>query len=150
MRKTNEGTVTLDASRPPIRRVTVEGTITEAAVRAYLADAARLLANGDEHVLVYDLLRMNALGAVHRRIQAQWIVEHRVGIRKLCRGAGFAMYSAVQRGALTALLWLTPLPFDHAIFATVVEAESWALQQMKQQTKQHSARPKGWGRRADP
>jgi hypothetical protein len=141
----NEGSVTLDASRPPIRRVTVKGTITETAVRAYLADAARLLENGAEHVLVYDLLRMNALGAVHRRIQAQWIAEHRLAIRKLCRGAGFAMCSAVQRGALTALLWLTPLPFDHAIFATVAEAESWALQQIK-----HPARPKGWGRRADP
>ncbi len=141
MRGTHEwGSVTLDASRPPIRRVTVEGTITEAAVRAYLADAARLLDTGAEHVLVYDLLRMNALGAVHRRIQAEWIVEHRLAIRKLCRGAGFAMCSAVQRGALTALLWLTPLPFGHAIFATVAEAESWALQQMK-----HSARPKRWG-----
>lgn len=127
---TKAGSVTLDVSRPPIRRVTVEGTVSEAAVRAYLAQAKHLLDEGAPHVLVYDLLRMDGLGAVHRRIQAEWVRENQLAIRKLCRGAGFAMCSALQRGTLTAVLWLSPLPFQYAIFDSVHEAEQWALKRM--------------------
>lgn len=39
--------------------------------------------------------------------------------------------SPIVRGALTAILWLSPLPQPHLVTASMAEAERWTLDKLR-------------------
>lgn len=116
----------VDSSGFPLVRITYEGKIDDDAFRAHLAEYAALIARKQRYALVFDATRSGAPGAAQRRMQADFIEEHRAQLSVLCAGGAFAISSPVIRGALTAILWVTSLPFPHTVVADVKSAEAWA------------------------
>jgi hypothetical protein len=120
----------MDATQVPLVRVTVEGRVSDADFRTYLLDSDRLIAAGARYVLLYDLLRAEGVTALQRRLQSEWIHKNEGTLHRLCLGAAFAIDSAIMRGTLTAILWISPLPFEHAVVPSIPEAEAWVRDRM--------------------
>ena len=63
-----------------------------------------------------------------RSLQAEWIEQNRELLRAVCAGMGFVVPSnGVVRGALTAILWLAPIPVHTTVHASMEEALDWAI-----------------------
>ena len=59
-------------------------------------------------------------------MQADQMRDDRVRLQAQCVGGAFVLGAPLVRGALTAIFWLQPLPFDHVVVPDEARAESWA------------------------
>lgn len=84
------------------------------------ADAA-----GKRLVLFVDGLRSEGLSAKQRQVTADFTTKHEGLIRRVCLAQAVTLESALQRGILTAILWLKPPPTDLRAFKTRAEAEAF-------------------------
>jgi hypothetical protein len=57
-----------------------------------------------------------------RKLQAEWMQQHRELIAATCMGMAFVIESRLVRGALTAIFWVTPSPVPYSVHATLHEA----------------------------
>ena len=84
------------------------------------ADAA-----GRRIVLLADGTRSEGMTAHQRRVTAEFTVKHEALIRRVCAGQGVVIVSAIQRGIMTAILWIKPPPTELRAFKTRAEAEAF-------------------------
>lgn len=119
------GSFSIDRSAFPKVMVRYVGAISDDAFRAHLADFSALLAGGKRYGVVFDATSAERPSAVQRRMQSDWIERNKSDIRAMCVGGAFAITSPFVRGAMQAILWVSPMPFEHVLFATVPEAEEW-------------------------
>lgn len=115
----------LDTSRWPIVVTTLVGTFDETAAEAYLADfVARVLDRHSPFVSIVDTRGANmAPSAKVRRRVAEWEATYGdVGV-KYNRCVVYVSDSAIMRGAMTALHWLSPPRVPTFTEATLEEAE---------------------------
>jgi predicted Zn-ribbon and HTH transcriptional regulator len=123
--------IVLDVSRAPLLITTATGVLREAEYRDHLTQCTELIVKvGRPYAYVYDGTGIVQMPSSCRKLQAEWINEHRMVIRSLNRGCGFAFASALTRGLLTAVHWLSPPPYPHAIFAVRGEAIRWCIDQL--------------------
>lgn len=61
-----------------------------------------------------------------RKMQADWINEHRELLAATCLGIAFVIPSPLVRGALTAIFWIAQLPIPHTVHGTLASAIDWA------------------------
>lgn len=120
------GSIKFDHSDFPLVRVTFVGDATNEEFAAYLAEMGQLFLRRKPNATVLDAREAGMTPATQRRMQAEWIREHEDDLRRFSRGTAFVISSPVIRGALTAILWLQPMPQPHVVVATVAEAEAWA------------------------
>lgn len=121
----------LDRSRAPVIRVTLDGAVTDSAFARYLAESDQVLANGEHYALIYDAARHFELSPKQRRLQADWVRLNEAVVGKLCVGAAFVLDTAASRGALTAILWLTKLPFEYVILKSIHEGQAWVRERLQ-------------------
>lgn len=57
-----------------------------------------------------------------RKLQAEWMQEHRELIAATCMGMAFVIENRLVRGALTAIFWVTPSPVPYSVHASLHEA----------------------------
>ena len=124
--------IRLDATHTPIVRVTLGREGNDGDFQAYLADSDRVLQDGRPYALVYDALGGYGLSPVQRRLQTEWIQRNHTTLHQLCVAGAFAITSSAVRGALTAILWVAPLPFEFRTFGTALEAEIWVREKLGQ------------------
>jgi hypothetical protein len=117
---------TVDGSRAPLIVVRFVGTVDDDAFERYLAEYAAVFDAKQRYAVVLDAMEAGVPTARQRARQAAWMGEHDATLRRLCVGGAFAIRSGLVRGALTAILWLQPLPFPYAVVGSVPEAELWA------------------------
>jgi hypothetical protein len=67
---------------------------------------------------------------LHRRRQADWIRDNAALIKAYSACTAFVIGSPLVRGALTAILWLQPMPSPYTVLATLALAQAWALEQL--------------------
>ena len=115
----------MDTSAFPKVRIRFVGGVDDAAFRVSLDDTARLLARGQRYSIVLDATRAERPTAVQRKLQAEFVSANAATLKRLCVGGAFAIASPIVRGALQAILWVAPLPFEHVVFGTTQEAEAW-------------------------
>lgn len=123
--------ITLDTSSSPILRVSFEGEVSEAEMRAHLAELTRAIRERPLNAIVYDARRSGTPSAVQRRLQAEWMKEHEALIRSRNAGVAFVIESALIRGALTAILWMQPMATEHTVVATMDEALRWSTERLR-------------------
>ena len=104
---------------------------SEAEHEAHLAQLSDIIEKGKVRqeyrwVVINNLKVVFQGSAMYRRRQADWMKDHEDELRHRTAGIGFVMDSQIMRGALTAVLWLAPLPCPHRIFATIGDAMLWA------------------------
>ncbi len=123
--------ITIDTARWPLVSIRFFGAADDATFGGYLAEYDRLLERNERYGILLDALESAAPSARQRSLQAAWMKERQGKLAERCVAGGFAIASPLVRGALTAILWLQPLPFPHSVHATVFDAENWVRSRMK-------------------
>lgn len=62
-----------------------------------------------------------------RKLQAEWLEEHRDSIARNTVAMSFVIDNALVRGALTAIFWVTGPPVPHKVHSTLAEAITHAI-----------------------
>jgi hypothetical protein len=124
------GSITFDYRKLPLLRVNYVGTVNDQSFQDYINDLAAVAKIGRPYLLLADATDAGVPSAKQRMMQTQAIKEYRSLFASVCKGAAFVIDSMMVRGALTAMLWVQPLPYDHIVVATVREAEEWLQKQL--------------------
>jgi hypothetical protein len=121
-----------DESRWPIVVVTPPTQLLEGAVfEKYLADVQKYYERGQAFGLVFDIRRSPPLNAAQRRRISEEIDRAARDFPSIRVVQGIVLASAVQRGIVSAITWLTKQPAPTAVFAEVDEAVAWAQKELR-------------------
>jgi hypothetical protein len=80
---------------------------------------------GKRVTLLADGTRSSGMSARQRRISAEFSDRNEALLRRVCAAQAVVLVSALQRGVLTAIMWLKPPPVDLRAFKTREEAEAF-------------------------
>jgi hypothetical protein len=123
---------TFDESRWPIVVVTPPTRPLEgAAFEKYLADVQTYYERGQAFGLVFDIRRSPPMNASQRRRISEEIDRAARDYPNLRVVQGIVIASAVQRGIVSAITWLTKQPTPTAVFAEVDAAVAWAQKELR-------------------
>jgi hypothetical protein len=114
-----------DATTLPLLRITFAGSVDDDAFRAYLGEYRAVLSQGKPYAVLLDASDAGVPSSAQRKLQADFIRDNAVVMGAVCVGGAFIIQSTLVRGALTAILWLQPMPFRHVVVGTVAEGEAW-------------------------
>ncbi len=96
-------------------------------------DESELQTYFDAFVAVHDrekpFVHMSKAGM--RKKAADFMVTERARSARLCRGSVQVASSTLLRGAITAIQWITPPPYPHAVVGTWDEAVAWVMERAK-------------------
>lgn len=114
----------------PIRVLVQVSTTTDDNLREHLdAQLLEMQTNRDrmrKTVVVIDASLGMRPTPVQRKMQADWINEHRELLAATCLGVAFVIPSPLVRGALTAIFWIAQMPIPHTVHGTLASAIEWA------------------------
>jgi hypothetical protein len=109
--------------------VTYHSGATDEQYKAYLDAMTRHAFDAAKanHVFgqVHDTSLWTRSTAKQRQMQADWIEQHKDFLGKRCAAVSFVVTSALVRGGLTAVLWMSSFPMPYKVFAALGEAEYW-------------------------
>ena len=129
-------TIQFDQSRWPLVVVTHHGAATDEEFDAYLVklkqNLDRAVREKMKTVLIFDATHAGNSSAKQRQKQAAWMKQHEAPSRLHSAGYAFVIPSTIIRGALTAILWLSPMPAPYVVVATLAEAQSWCLKMLSE------------------
>jgi hypothetical protein len=124
-----------DESRWPIIVITLPAVALDGdAFEKYLADVSQYYGRGQSFGLVFDIRQAPPLSAPQRRRISEEIdrsAREHAAIRVV---QGIVIVSAVQRGIVKAINWLTRQPVETSVFGSVDEAVSWAENALQSRT----------------
>jgi len=120
------GSIQFDDQEAGILKITFEGMADTRQFADYLETVSRRLAQQRPYIVVLDARYAERTPAMQRKMQADWIASHRPELEQYCAGTVFVISSPLVRGALTAILWLQPLPSPHIVVGTLPAALDWA------------------------
>ena len=115
----------LDASTLPLLRITFAGVIDDDAFRVYLGEYKAVLLRGKPFAALIDATAAGVPTSAQRKLQADFMRDNALVIGAVCLGGAFVIQSTLVRRALTAILWLQPMPFRHVVVGTLAEGETW-------------------------
>lgn len=117
---------TLDSASFPRVKLTLRGALglrdAEAMTKAI---QERVFVRKEPYTLMVDATHAGVPDAEVRRHFAEFSAKNRAHTQRYCKGEAYVMPSALVRGALTAVMWLSPFEYPHKVFATVNEARAW-------------------------
>lgn len=122
--------IRVDESRLPLLTIEFVGACTDAELEDYLRTVSRVLQRQLPYALVVDASRAAGFGASQRQRQAAWTKEHDGALRAYCTGIAVIITSPIVRGAMTAVLWISPLPVPYIITGTKPEAQTWVEERL--------------------
>ncbi|MCA9649865.1 MAG: hypothetical protein H6712_00530 [Myxococcales bacterium] len=121
----------VDSTRFPIVDITTVGDINLDQLQEHFREYRAILDKNQPFAIVYDATKIGSVDALVRKAYAQFMLENEADFRRLCVGCGFVITSALVRGALTAVLWVTgAMPMPHKVFASREDAEGYARTQL--------------------
>lgn len=114
-----------DTTQAPMLTFRVDGDPTYEQVLAHLQEYREFLARCQPYVVVFDVRDAGMGSAKVRKAYADFLNANAEDLRLFCKGIAFVVTSSIVQGAITAVLWLAPLPFPHKTFGNVEEARAW-------------------------
>lgn len=133
----------IDESRWPL--VVIEwpaGTITDADIEDFLRRSTAQLARGERFGSLHDGVRASGLDSKQRKRMSEHVNLSRALLRRWHVAAAIVADSAMVRGMITAINWVSPPPFPQKQFATRAEAESWLLGMLEADRGSSASRPR--------
>ncbi len=117
-----------DSAFPYVHIALLPGETTVSHVEALFRRYDGVFARYERHVLIVDLTRGTTVpsAAVRQRIKAFEDKTRSLSAAKNY-GSAIVMSSALVRGAMTALRWISPPPAPNAYFGTVPDAANWCV-----------------------
>lgn len=119
------GEILLDAAQAPLFSFTFNGNPTHEEQARHLRDYQSILDRGRPFVLLMDARNAGMGDARTRKAYADFLNARSDDLRLLNKGTAFVVTSPLIQGAITAVLWLAPLPFPHKTFTDMGEALKW-------------------------
>lgn len=107
------------------------GTISDAAFDEYLRTYRALLDRDQPYAIILDAALAGAPNAAQRRAQARFLELNAPLTRRLCRGGAFVITSPMIRGALTAILWISDMPFENTVVGDIFSAARWTCERLQ-------------------
>lgn len=131
MRNSHEENIRIDESRLPLFVATFLGSATNEEFAEYLRRLSANLARRQPTAIVVDSRKAVSVTAAQRKQQAEWIDANRDDLRRYVVGTAFVIESALMRGALTAIFWMTSYETPYVVVPTFEAGETWALEQLR-------------------
>lgn len=125
-----DGSITIQDSLAPLYVVTFTGKVSDHEFREYLSGLSALLSRPGSRAFVFDARLALPSPASQRRMQAEWMKLNDAETRRNTLGLAFVVSSALVRGALTAILWVQPLPCPHLVTSNFEDGFRWANQKL--------------------
>ena len=120
-----------DESQWPLVRVTVRPEVSAAENDEMYDRFRKMLARKTVCALVHDSRQAPPVGAIERQKVAQLMAELEPLAQRYMAGAAVVLSSAVQRGIMTAILWIRPARYPLVILSSVEAGETWAREQLR-------------------
>ena len=134
------GAIQFDHSRWPLVVVTHHGAPTDAEFDEYLVklkdNLDRAVRERMKTVLIFDATHATSSSAKQRQRQAAWMKQHEAPSRLHSAGYAFVIPSTIVRGALTAVLWLSPMPAPYVVVATFAEAQAFCMKMLSEASEE--------------
>lgn len=116
--------ILVDTGRWPLIYVRFRGSVDGPVMDQYLSDLTRAITQRPgKRAMVMDATECGMVSAAARKKQADWMLEYDENTRLFTMGIAFVLPSPLLRGALTAVLWLQPLPCPYAVVKDVATGE---------------------------
>lgn len=120
--------IDVDESRWPLVVIRwPAGAISDADIDAFLEASMAQLARGERFGSLHDGVRASGLDGKQRKRMSDHVNRNRGLLERWHVAAAIVASSAVVRGMITAINWVSPPPFPQRQFATRAEAEAWLL-----------------------
>ncbi len=131
-------TIECDESRWPLVLIRYKATVDESEFPTLLAkqiaSSKRALTEKVLQWLIYDASLGYHASPKVRHLQAQWMETNKELLRLTVGGVAMVFTSPLTRGVLTAIMWVTSMPYPHTVVATVPDAEAWCKVRLAQQS----------------
>ena len=124
------GRMRIDCKTWPLVIFTLEGDLTQAQLDEHLREHRAVIDRNEPYAVVVDAMGMGSTEASFRKRYAEFISKNTPVLKRLCRGTAVVLQSPVARGAITAVTWMTTIPFPLKVFGDRHEALSWAKSQL--------------------
>ena len=121
-----------DESEWPLVRVKVHPTFTPVDQEGMFVRFRQMLERKTRCVLVHDSRQAPPASAVARQRVVQAMGELEPLATRYMAGVAVVLSSTVQRGILTAILWVRPAPYPLQVVATVEAGEAWARERLNE------------------
>ena len=119
------GGVRIDLSQWPVVVFHCEGLMTEESINVHLKEYRQLLDRGEPYVVLMDARRIEAGPTSLRKIYAAFLADNAADLKRLCRMCVFVTNSRLVTAAISAVLWLVPLPFPYKATASYDDGLRW-------------------------
>lgn len=103
--------------------------VSEIDTDSFYAELDRLLRRRERFATLHDL-RDTRPDATRRKRFADWIETHEAELRLRLAAHAVVVDSTLQRGMITAILWMTSPPCPMKVFDDREEAERWLLEML--------------------
>lgn len=119
------GDILLDMSEAPLFIFTLEDAPTFDQIQRHLREYQGILTRGRPFVVMFDATKAAMVDAKSRKAYADFLNTNAETMRHLIKAMAFIVTSSLVQGALTAVLWLAPLPYPHKTFTSRDEGRDW-------------------------
>jgi hypothetical protein len=124
--------VSYDDSKWPLFHVTLPlGDMSDESFARLLSRLDGLFLRGERFGILLDVRRSPPLGAKRRQLVAEHAKSSFGRFPGRCAGVAVVLSSSIQRGVFTAIQWILRDTHPARAFATVREAESWLVSELR-------------------
>lgn len=116
----------LDVTHAPVYIARLPPKMLDSELEEYFFAVEKFFLNHDgRYALVTDTSFVQSATASQRRLVAESDIRLRDHDRQWCAGAGIVAKTALIRGAITAIYWISPPVYPYRVFSNLTEAVVW-------------------------
>jgi hypothetical protein len=119
----------VDDRRLPLVALRATAAVDDpAALDATYRALEQVLARRQRFLMLFDLRGASSSPSRRRRL-LEWGLRHEPELRAYLGASALVVGNGLERGFVTAMLWLHPVPWPMRVFSSVAEAEAWLLRE---------------------
>ncbi len=124
-------TLRIDDSRAPVLVIELVDRLTPADVELFLQTGEGFIARREAYAFVFVPRSMAVPSFAELKTLLAWIRAHKADLDRWFRAMALVTGSAVMRGALRAILELSPIDSPKLVTADLDEAIAWAVRELR-------------------
>ncbi|HWB78338.1 MAG TPA: STAS/SEC14 domain-containing protein [Nannocystaceae bacterium] len=121
----------IDAAHAPVLVVELHDRLTAVDIETFLQTGEGYIARGEPYAFVFVPRGMAVPSFAELKTLIAWMRAHKRDLDRWYRAQALVTESAVMRGALRAILSLSPIDAPQLVTADLDEAIAWAVQQLR-------------------